>query len=147
MAQKGVISFPTPLYSNPPIAPQNYKPNVFTIQAIALGETTIVTTSVNNNYVIGQQIRLLIPSMYGSRGLNELTGFVISIPSSNQVEININSNNIDQFISSPTFLPFQSKTLPQIVAIGDINTGSINTTGRSNTSTMIPGSFIDISPN
>jgi hypothetical protein len=30
--------------------------------------------------------------------------------------------------------------------VGNINTGSINSSARSNTGTFIPGSFIDISP-
>ncbi len=141
-----VISGPIPPYSNPPIEPQFFKPSQFVITNIGLGPTTLITTSINNNYVIGQQVRLLIPEKYGSIGLNEQTGIVISIPAPNQVTLNINSNGIDPFISSPTFLPFQSKTLPQIVAIGDINSGIISSTGRTISTTNIPGSFINISP-
>lgn len=152
MTQRGVISYPTPPYSNPPIEPEFYKPSVFPITAITMGRTTIVTMAnglhdVSPNYVIGQEIRFLIPSKYGSRGLNEVTGIVISLPSANQVEVDIDSNGIDPFIASPTFLPFQSKTLPQILPVGDVNTGSINSNGRINTGTLIPGSFQNISPN
>jgi hypothetical protein len=98
------------------------------------------------DYVIGQLVRLTIPSKYGSRALNEVEGYVISIPTTNSVEIDINSIGTDPFIASPTFLPFQSQTLAKIIAIGDINTGAINATGRINMGTFIPGSFIDISP-
>jgi len=146
MAQKQVISYPIPAYSNPPIEPQFYQPSQFVISAITLGKTTIITTLVNNNYVIGQLVRILIPSKYGSRGLNEQQGMVISLPAPNQVEVNIDSTNVDPFIASPTFLPFQSRTLPQIIAIGDNNSGAINNQGRSPTSTTIPGSFENISP-
>jgi len=75
-----VISYPIPPYSNPPIEPQNFKPSLFYITAISLGQITTVTTSVNNNYVVNQEVRLLIPNGYGSRGLNEQIGLVISIP-------------------------------------------------------------------
>ncbi len=142
-----VISYPIPAYANVPIEPQFYQPRVFIISAIALGVTTTVTTTVNHDYVIAQQIRLLIPNRYGSRGLNERTGYVIEIPAANQVVIDIDSNGIDPFIPSPTFLPFESKTLPQIIAIGDLNFGIISSTGRIVPSTNIPGSFINISPN
>lgn len=146
MTQRGVISFPTPPYSNPPIEPQFYQPKVFNISAIALGVPTIITTSVDHDYVIGQVVRLLIPSKYGSRLLNERVGYVILIPATNQVTLDIDSNGVDPFIASPTFVPFESHTLPQIVALGDQNSGPININGRSPTQTFIDGSFLNISP-
>lgn len=141
-----VISFPIPPYSNVPIQTQNFQPSVFAISNISFGVMTTVTTVVNHNYVIGQEIRLTIPSKFGSYQLNERTGFVISIPAPNQVLVSIDSTQTDPFISSPTFILFQSKTLPQIAAIGDVNTGIINANGRSLTGTFIPGSFQNISP-
>lgn len=137
---------PIPPYSNPPIEPQFFQPSVFYISAISLGQTTTITTSINHNYVLGQLTRLLIPSKYGAQALNEQQGYVIAIPALNQVTLDINSINSDPFISSPTFLPFQSKTPPQIVAVGDRNSGTINANGRNPTGTFIPGSFINISP-
>ena len=61
MAQNSVISYPTPPYQNPPIEPQFYQPSAFVISAITLGPQTTITTTVNNNYVIGQLCRLIIP--------------------------------------------------------------------------------------
>ena len=141
-----VITYPIPAYQNLPIEPQWYQPRMFVISNISLGVTTTVTTIANLDYVIGQQVRLIIPNKYGSTGLNEKIGYVTSIPALNQVTIDINSNGVDPFISSPTFLPFQSKTLPQILAIGDVNNGPINANGSQHLTTFIPGSFIDISP-
>jgi hypothetical protein len=136
--------FPGPIApeNNPPINPQYYQPSVFDISAISLGSTTTVTTSVNHNYVIGQNTRLLIPFFYGSTQLNQAQGLVIAIPTLNQVVLNINSIGANAFIASPS----QTTQKAQIVAIGDQNSGSINVTGRSNTGTYIPGAFIDISP-
>jgi len=37
-------------------------------------------------------------------------------------------------------------TEPQIIAIGDNNSGSINSNGRTNLGTTIPGAFRNISP-
>lgn len=128
--------------SNPPINPQYYQPSVFDISALSLGESTTVTTTANHNYVIGQIVRLLIPMIYGSFQLNEQEGTVTSIPASNQVVININSTKANPFVPNTS----SGTTQPQIVAVGDVNSGTINSTGRSNTGTYIPGSFIDISP-
>lgn len=133
-------SGPIALGNNYPINANYYLPQVFFISAITLGQTTTVTTTQNNDYVIGQECRLIIPQSNGCRQLNEKTGIVISIPSPNQVVLNIDSSrNVDPFASS------SSPTQPQILAIGDINQGQINT-GRSNNLTFVPGSFINVSP-
>jgi hypothetical protein len=144
----GFLSGPTPPQSNPAIAPQDYQPSRFVISAITPGATTTVTmtpsttggTTVNPNYVIGQLVRFNIPKSYGIQQINEQTGYVLSIPSSTQVVVNINSSFYDAFISSPT----DTSQDPQIVAVGDINQGYINSS-PSSLGTYVPGSFIDIS--
>lgn len=135
-----VRSYPIPPYSNPPIEPQNFKTSNFFITAISLGLTTTVTTSVNHNYVIGQEVRLHVPQQYGSRGLGGQTGNVISIPAPNQVVLDIYSVGINPFVIGT----FGDK--PQITAIGDINSGAINPHARKHTHPYIPGSFRNISP-
>jgi hypothetical protein len=126
--------------NNPPINPEYYLPSVFDISGIQLGPITVITTSVNHNYAIGQQIRLLIPLTYGSFQLNGLDGLVTAIPAANQVTTTINSTMANAFKIGSTTTP------AQIIAIGDVNTGTTNTQGRVNNGTFIPGSFIDISP-
>lgn len=136
---------PIPLFSNPPIEPQYFAPWRFVISAITLGVTTTVTMIVPSltelNYAVGQQIRLIIPPTFGCRELNNQTGYIISIPSSTQVVVDINSTNANAYIASSATTP------AQILAIGDVNSGPINSNGRSNVSTKIAGSFINISPN
>lgn len=95
------ISGPIALYSNVPINAQYYEPSRFVIEDIALGETTTVTTTVAHNYVVGQNVRLLIPVPYGTFQLNNQEGYVVSIPSSTEVELSINSLNASAFIVSP----------------------------------------------
>lgn len=141
-SQHNIAPGPIAPENNPPIHPEYYRPSLFYISAISTGPTTTITTSVNHNYVIGQLVRLLIPERYGSRQLNEQQAYVISIPSANQVTLDLYSVGVTAFVASPMFGP----TRPQIVAVGDINTGQINL-GRSGNLTYIPGSFINISPN
>lgn len=140
-----VISGPIPLYANVPMEPQFYSPWKFVISNIALGATTTVTMVIpsitNLNYVIGQQIRLLIPPTFGCRQLNNQTGYVIAIPSSNQVVVDIYSAGGDPFFAS------SATTKPQILAIGDVSSGPTNASGRAPQFTLVPGSFINISPN
>lgn len=140
-SQPPLLNGPIPPYTNPPIEPQNFEPSRFVINALSLGITTLVTTSVNHNYVIGNLCRLIIPKGYGCTQLNETQGYVANIPNQNQVELLINSSNGDPFIS------ISLRQQPQILAIGDINQGVTNSNGRKSTGTTIPGSFINISPN
>lgn len=135
-----VISYPIPPYSNVPINAQYYQPQRFVITAVTQGPTTTITTSVDQDFVIGQLVRLIIPPPYGIRQINEQQGYVISIPSPTQVVLNIDSSFMDPFTSS------SFTTQPQIIPIGDILNGMQNASGRRNNSTFIPGSFINISP-
>ncbi len=138
----GVISYPIPIYQNLPIRSDFYQPGRFVISGINLGQVTTVTTSVDHDYVIGQEVRLLIPANCGSYQLNEVIGYVISVPSVTQVIIDIDSSvNVNSFISA------SGTSDPQILAIGDINQGQTNSNGPLNTLPYIPGSFLDISPN
>ncbi len=128
--------------NNPPIVPEYFAPSVYFIDGITLGLTTIVTTATTHNYVIGQLVRLHIPPTYGTRQLNQQKAFVISIPSSTEVTLDIDSTYYNSFILNPSYGP----TKPQICAIGDINSGAINISGRIQNITNIPGSFINTSP-
>ena len=129
--------------SNPPINPQYYQPSLFYITAIGLGATTTVTTSVNNNYVIGQQCRLIVPRQYGAYELNEQSGYVISILSSTELVLNISSVGYNNF-SIPLGNPV---CVAQILAIGDVNSGNINSNGPITPTVTVPCSFINNSPN
>lgn len=140
MTQAQVISYPIPAYSNPPIQPQFYAPRQFFISAITLGRTTLVTTTTDLDYVVGQLVRFLIPKANGTRQLNDQLGYVISVPATNQVVVEIDSTSYNLFQTSSQ--PLQ----PQILAIGDINLGINNASGNLNMGTFIPGSFINISP-
>lgn len=141
-----VISYPIPAYSNVPIQPENFQPRRFVISAITRGLTTVVTTTLDMDYVIGQLVRLIIPPSFGIRQLNESQGYVIEIPAANQVRLDIDSRGMDAFVSS------SATTKAQILGIGDVNSGYQSSTGRSiptidgNTQITVPGSFINISP-
>lgn len=133
---------PTPPYTNPTIHPEYYVPERYQISAITLGQTTTIQTSSAHDFVIGQQLRILIPATYGTRQLNEQSAYVISVPTTTSVVVDIDSSvNYDAFISSPTYGP----TPPTVIPIGDINSGALNANGPSNMQNYINGSFRNIS--
>jgi len=143
VSERGVISYPVPLYQNVEIHAEYYIPQRYVIDDITLGTTTEVITTVNHDYVVGQEIRFLIPANFGSYQLNNVKGYVISVPSPTQLVIDVDSSrNVDPFLSLATV----TTSSPQIIAIGDVNSGAINTQGRTQNGTFIPGSFIDVSP-
>jgi hypothetical protein len=119
----GVISYPVPAYSNPPIEPQFFQPSVFDISAITTGQSTTITTSENHNFVIGQLIRLLIPVLFGSYQLNGVQGYVISIPTNNSVVVQIDSSFVDAFIPSPY--------IATITNINVVDANSVNITANN----------------
>ena len=121
--------------------PQYYAPRQYFISSVTLGINTTVTTVNNIDFVVGQLVRLIIPPTFGCRQLNGSQGYVLSIPMANQVVVAINSSqNVDGFVTS------SAATQPQILPIGDVNTGAINSQGRTNNGTFVLGAFINISP-
>lgn len=137
-----LIKGPIAPENNPPIHPEYFKPKEFNISSITNGTTTLVQTTVDHDYVVGQLVRLLISQLFGATQFNEKLGYVISIPSFQEIVIGIDSSYFDLFIPNPTL----NTTQPQIVAVGDINTGFINSHGKWINGTFIPGSFRNISP-
>ncbi len=133
---------PIPPVTNRPINPQYDQPSRFVISDIDLGVNTLVTTSKDHNYVVGQLIRLIVPEPYGTFQISGQTGYVTSIPSPNEIVLTINSTGYNPFNPSPSY----GTTLPETIAVGDANTGAINSQGLKNQDTFIPGSFINISP-
>jgi len=141
LASGTVISYPIPAYQNLPIHAEYYIPSRFVISAITLGQLTIVETIENINYVVGQQVRLIIPANFGSYQLNGVTAIVIRVPTVTSVTLELDtSTNVDAFISSTGI------EQAQIVAIGDIRSGIRNGEGPINQAVFIPGSFRNISP-
>lgn len=141
MPQNQVISYPVPYYNNNiPIVSENYQPNRFVISNVTLGKTTTIVTTEDNNFVIGQLVRLFIPNGYGCIQLSGKTGYIISLPASNQAEVLIDSSqNVNQFIAG------SETNSPAITPIGDVNTGIISSSGRNIPTTNIPGAFINVS--
>jgi hypothetical protein len=128
--------------NNPPIHPEYFTPKEFNIASITNGITTLVTTTTAHDYVVGQLVRLLISQLFGARQFNEQTAYVINIPSNTSIILALDSSSFDLFIPHPTL----ETTQPQVVAVGDVNTGAINSQGRFVNGTFIPGSFQNISP-
>ena len=126
---------PTGAYVRQVLYPWLYLPGVNFISALSLGSTTTVTTTSNHNFVVGQEIAFRIPSVYGTTGLNSLPnslvpgspvyGFVTSVTSNTQFVCNINSSSFGAFNTNQPVASVPGLQFPQVVAVGDVNTGGV----------------------
>lgn len=121
--------------------PYLYAPGVSMISAITTGTTTTIDTTNAHNFVVGQEVAFRIPSSWGTTQLNSLPntlipgspvyGYVISVTDYNTVVVNINSSSYTAFNSNQTVASVPGLSFPQIVAVGDVNTGGVQISSGS----------------
>lgn len=114
--------------------PSLYVPGVSFISAITTGVTTSVTTTSPHNFQLNQEVAFRIPSSWGTTQLNSLPnvlipgsptyGFVSAV-TSNTFTVTINSSGYTAFNSNQTVASVPGLRLPQVLAVGDANSGSL----------------------
>lgn len=124
---------PAGAYVRQVLYPFLYVPGLSFISAITTGTTTTVTTTNNHNFVVGQEIGFRIPSVYRTTQLNELPNntvpgspvyyYVTAVNSNTQFVCNANSTAFTAFNSNQTVASVPGLQLPQVVAVGDVNSG------------------------
>lgn len=112
-----------------------YSPYVCQISDITRGVNTVITTSVNHGFVVGNQVNFLIPQQWGIGELSNVKGIVLAT-TANTVTVNINSANFSPFVTPASYYEY-----PQIIPVGDQNTGYLSPGGVPPTQQVIPGSF------
>lgn len=120
-----------------------YIPFTCDISGITNGQTTVVTTSVDHGFVVGNSVQFVIPLQWGIRQLSGKTGYVLST-TSDTVTVNIDSSQFDSFSTPIVTLPTVIDQ-PQILPVGDGNTGYL-TPNVSDPALQIPGTFRNTYP-
>lgn len=117
-----------------------YTPNVVDIQSITQQPNALVTTSEDHSFVVGQEVQFFIPPQWGMLQLDKNTGYILTVPASNQFTVNINTSNYDAFVtpSPPEFVVIDTA---QVAGIGDANTGTLSPGGIPANPNTIPGAF------
>lgn len=110
-----------------------YAPGVSFIEAITTGTTTTVVTTTPHNLLVGSEVAFRIPRQWGTTELNSLPnnvipgspiyGYVVSVTNSTTVVVNINSTGFTAFNTNQTVASVPGLSFPQILAVGDVNTG------------------------
>jgi hypothetical protein len=125
---------PAGAYVRKVLYPYLYEPGVNFISAITLsGTNVVVTTTANHNFVTGQEIAFRIPSAYGSTQLNSLPNnsvpgspvyyYVTSVASNTQFTCSALSAGFTAFATNQTVISMVGQSLPQVLAVGDLNSG------------------------
>lgn len=128
--------------------PYIYAPGVSIISNITNGATTTIDTTDAHNFVVGQEVAIRIPNVlpasvqqWGPTQLNSLPntkipgspiyGYVIAVTDYNTVVVNINSTGYTTFSANIPFSSVPGLSYPQIVAVGDVNTGGVQISAGS----------------
>ena len=121
--------------------PYLYAPGVSFITSLTLASSTTVVTTAPHNLVVGQQVAFRIPAVWGTVQLNSLPnvvipgspiyGYVTSVTNSTTVVVNINSSAFTAFNTNQTVASVPGLTFPQMVAVGDVNTGGVQISAGS----------------
>lgn len=121
--------------------PNLYFPGSVVISNITLGATTTIATAGAHQMQVGQEVALRIPQSWGTTQLNSLPntvipgspiyGYIVSVTDFQTVVVNINSTGFTAFNSNQTFASFPGEKFPQLVAVGDVNTGGVQISNNS----------------
>lgn len=115
--------------------PYLYAPGVTNISGIVSNGngTTTVNTTTAHNFVAGQEIAFRIPPIWGASGFNSLPNnitpgspiysYVSSVISNTSFVVSLNSSALNGFNVNIPFSSFVGLSFPQVLAVGDVNTG------------------------
>jgi len=129
------------------LCPYLFAPGVAVISGITNGATTTISTTTAHNFFVGQEVAIRIPRVagfptaWGPVELNSLPnnvipgspiyGYVIAITDYNTVVVNINSVGFSAFNNDIPMTNVSGMSFPQIVAVGDVNTGGVQISANS----------------
>lgn len=121
--------------------PYLYFPGETVISAITTGTTTTIDTASAHNFVVGQEVAFRIPSQWGTVELNTLPnvltpgapvyGYVIAVTDFNTFVVNIDSSAYTAFTTAIAVASVPGLSFPQVVAVGDVNTGGVQISSGS----------------
>jgi hypothetical protein len=122
--------------------PSLYMPDVaFIAGASAVGVNTNFITTNAPGFVVGQEIAFRIPPTWGETQLNSLPnniipgspmyGYIISVLNSNTFVCNINSSTFTAFNPNQPVSSLPGLSYPQVVSVGDVNSGGWPYTGAA----------------
>jgi len=91
-----------------------FYPVSYLISAITNAQQATVTTTVGHTLTVGQEVRILVPEIFGMFQINNKAADILSIPTPNSMIIDIDTINFDAFS-----VPIATNITPaQLIPIG-----------------------------
>lgn len=129
---------PTGAFVKRILYPQLYAPGVAFLSAVTVsGTAASVTTTAPHNFSVGQMVAFRVPSSWGMIELNSLPnvlipgapnyGYVTAVGSSTTATVTVPSGTYTAFTTNVTVATALAGglTFPQVLAVGDLNSGSL----------------------
>jgi hypothetical protein len=123
-----------------------YIPFICDIAGITNANPALITTTIDHDFVVGNEVQFFIPNDWGMTQLNNLTGNVLSVPTVTEFTVSIDTTFFNKFVT-PTPPPFVVIDPAQVAGIGDVNTGQLAPGGVLPVPNTVPGAFQNIPPN
>lgn len=117
-----------------------YTPALHELEDVSQSNPALVTTTDDHDYVVNQQVQFFIPPQWGMRQLNQLKGYVLTIPNPDEFTVTIDTSQFDAFIT-PTPPSFVVIDTAAVVGIGDANYGQSSPGGVVPLPQTIPGAY------
>lgn len=86
-------------------------PQSYVITAITQSNPMQITISSTSEYIVGQLVRLFVPSSYQMFQANNLTGQILSLTATT-MNVNIDSSLFDAFVVPATYTPQPASLAP-----------------------------------
>lgn len=97
-----------------------FQPAMRNISAITNAFPCEVTTTINHQYIVGTIVRLYIPFADGMQQANQLTGTILSVPTTTTFTLDIDTRLFDVF-SIPIGVSPHVNVSANVVPVGESN--------------------------
>lgn len=108
-----------------PFDPRFYPPYRY-ITAISLATSAVITLSVTHLYTVGQQVRIIVPTVFGMTQMNNLLATITAISTTNNtITVNIDSSAFTAFAFPTSAVAALGVSFAIVVPVGEAAVNSV----------------------
>ena len=109
-----------------PFDPRFYPPTRL-ITSISKATSAVIVLSVTHQYVVGQQVRIIVPTAYGMTEINNQLLTITAInTTTNSITVNIDSTNFTTFAFPTSAVAALGVNFAQVVPVGETAVNSVS---------------------
>ncbi len=104
-----------------------YYPRRRIITSISQATSAVIIMSVTHGYTVGQEVRIIVPSVFGMVEMNNLLGVITAInTTTNSITVNIDSSGFTAFAFPSSATAALGVTFAQVVPVGEAAINSVS---------------------